>query len=71
MYIRLDVLTGMLGVRPGKLLHAIRTNGQLEGLPLPARRQIRGAVVMFDQSEAIAFLPRWYALKLAPHGLIR
>ena len=66
MYIRLDVFADMLGLRPGDLLHALRSTGQLDGLPLPARRQVRGAAVMFDQSEAIAFSHRWHARKPEP-----
>ncbi|WP_336796195.1 hypothetical protein [Erwinia aphidicola] len=59
MYIRLDLFADMLGIRPGDLLHAVRTNGKLEGLPLPARQQVRGAAIMFLQDEAIGFLKLW------------
>lgn len=61
MYIRLDVFAGLLKVRSGDLLHAVRTRGELDGMPLPARHQVRGAAVMFDQMEAIAFAARWHA----------
>jgi len=61
MYIRLDVFAGLLNVRPGKLLHAARTNGVLDGMTLPARRQVRGAALMFDQAEATAFAEKWHA----------
>jgi hypothetical protein len=71
MYIRLDVFAGLLKVRPGALLHAVRTTGELEGLLLPARHQVRGAAVMFNQAEAIEFAARWHvreteAASLAP-----
>lgn len=61
MYIRLDVFAGLLRVRPGELLHAVRTSGTLDGMPLPARHQVRGAAVMFDQAEASEFAERWHA----------
>lgn len=61
MYIRLDVFASLLRVRPGELLHAVRTGGTLDGMTLPARRQVRGAAVMFDQGEATAFAERWHA----------
>lgn len=61
MYIRLDVFASLLGVRPGELLHAVRTRGELDGMVLPARHQVRGAAVMFDQAEATVFAMRWHA----------
>lgn len=61
MYIRLEVFASLLRVRPGELLHAARTSGALDGMPLPARHQVRGAAVMFDQAEATAFATRWHA----------
>ena len=59
MYIRLDLFADMLGILPGDLLRATRTNGMLAGLPLPRRREVRGAAVMFLQDEAIAFSKQW------------
>lgn len=61
MYIRLDVFASLLRVRPGVLLHAARTNGMLDGIQLPASRQVRGATLMFDQAEATGFAARWHA----------
>lgn len=61
MYIHLDVFAGMLNVRQRELLHAVRSTGELEGLLLPARHQVRGAAVMFDQTEAVEFAARWHA----------
>lgn len=61
MYIRLNVFAGLLRVRPGELLHAVRTSGTLDGMPLPARHQVRGAAVMFDQAEATEFAGCWHA----------
>lgn len=59
MYINLDLFAEMLGVRPGALLQAIRTDGILDGLSLPRRRQVSGTATMFFQDEAIAFLKLW------------
>ncbi|MDI9280103.1 hypothetical protein QMZ65_23065 [Pantoea sp. EABMAA-21] len=61
MYIRLDVFAGLLNVRPGEVLHAARTDGVLDGMTLPARRQVRGAALMFDQAEAVSFAEQWHA----------
>lgn len=61
MYIRLDVFAGLLNVRPGELLHAVRTGGTLQGLPLPPARKVRGAALMFDQARAEAFSAMWHA----------
>lgn len=61
MYMRLDVFAELLGVLPGELLHAARTGGLLDGMPLPRRRQVRGAAVMFDHAEAMAFAVSWRA----------
>ncbi|CDK23950.1 hypothetical protein LA637_p2078 (plasmid) [Erwinia amylovora LA637] len=61
MYIRLDVFAGLLRIRPGELLHAVRNSGTLDGMPLPARHQVRGAAVMFDHAEASEFARRWHA----------
>lgn len=61
MYIRLDVFAGLLRVRPGELLHAVRTTGELDGMPLPARRQVRGAALMFYHAEATEFAARWHS----------
>ncbi|MEN4664596.1 hypothetical protein [Pantoea agglomerans] len=59
MYMRLDMFAALLGIRPGVLLHAARTDGLLGGMTLPARRQVRGAAVMFNHEEAISFAKRW------------
>lgn len=59
MYMRLDRFAALLGIRPGELLHAARTDGLLNGMPLPARRQVRGAAVMFNHEEAMTFAKRW------------
>lgn len=59
MLMRLDVFAALLGIRPGELLHAIRTEGLLDGMTLPARRQVRGSAVMFNHEEAITFAKRW------------
>lgn len=67
MYIRLDVFASLLRVRPGELLHAVRTTGELDGLLLPARRQVRGAALMFDHAEATAFAARWHGREPADH----
>jgi len=67
MYMRLDVLAGLLRVRPGELLHAVRTTGELDGMLLPARRQVRGAALMFDHAEATAFAARWHAREPADY----
>lgn len=67
MYIRLDVFAGLLGVRPGELLHAVRTTGELDGMPLPARRQVRGAALMFYHAEATEFAARWHAREPDDH----
>lgn len=61
MYMRLDVFAELLGVLPGELLHAARTGGLLDGMTLPRRRQVRGAAVMFDHAEAMAFAASWRA----------
>ncbi|QAB32631.1 hypothetical protein [Pantoea ananatis] len=66
MYIRLDLFADMLRIRPGDLLQAVRTDGMLAGLPLPRRRQVRGAAVMFLQEEAIAFARQWQTRLSAP-----
>ena len=66
MYIRLDLFAGMLSIRPGDLLHAVRTDGMLQGLPLPRRRHVRGAAVMFVQDEALAFVQQWEARASSP-----
>lgn len=57
MYIRLDVFAGLLNIRPGELLHAVRTGG----LQLPPARTVRGAALMFDQAQATAFAATWHA----------
>lgn len=67
MYIRLDVFADLLRVPPGELLHAVRTTGELDGMLLPARRQVRGAALMFDQAEATAFAARWLAREPVDH----
>ncbi|MBY4841255.1 hypothetical protein [Pantoea sp. DY-5] len=61
MYIRLDVFAGLLNIRPGELLHAVRTGGVMQGLQLPSARKIRGATLMFDQALATAFAAEWHA----------
>lgn len=66
MLMRLDVFAALLGIRPGELLHAIRTEGLLEGMTLPARRQVRGSAVMFNHEEAITFAKRWQAREAQP-----
>ncbi len=66
MYIRLDLFAEMLGIRPGDLLQATRTDGMLAGFTLPRRRQVRGAAVMFLQEEAVAFLKQWQTRSSAP-----
>lgn len=60
MYMQLDVFADLLRVRSGELLHAVRTTGELDGMRLPVRIQVRGAVVMFDQTEAMDFAARWH-----------
>jgi hypothetical protein len=59
MYIRLDLFAELLGIRPGNLLQAIRTDGILAGINLPRSRQVRGADAMFLKDEAFAFLKEW------------
>ncbi|ORM58667.1 hypothetical protein HA45_23035, partial [Pantoea rodasii] len=59
MHIRLDVFASLLRVRPGALVHAVRTGGELDGMALPARRRGRGGAVMFNLAEATAFATRW------------
>ncbi|OWS75087.1 hypothetical protein CBW22_13835 [Pantoea sp. VS1] len=66
MYIRLDLFAEMLGIRPGDLLQATRTDGMLAGFTLPRGRQVRGAAVMFLQEEAEAFLKQWQTRSSAP-----
>ncbi|QZY97655.1 hypothetical protein [Pantoea dispersa] len=66
MYIRLDLFADMLGIRPGDLLRATRTDAMLAGLPLPRRRQVRGAAVMFLKDEAIAFSRQWQTRSSEP-----
>ncbi len=66
MYMRLDMFAALLGIRPGELLHAVRTDGLLGGMTLPARRQVRGAAVMFNHKEAITFAKRWQTQKTEP-----
>ena len=66
MYIRLDLFAEMLGIRPGDLLQATRTDGMLAGFTLPRPRQVRGAAVMFLQEEAAAFLRQWQTRSSAP-----
>lgn len=66
MYMRLDMFAGLLGIRPGELLHAVRTDGLLGGMALPARRQVRGAAVMFNHEEAIAFAKSWQTREIEP-----
>ncbi|WP_324030846.1 hypothetical protein GC087_25420 (plasmid) [Pantoea sp. JZ2] len=56
----------MLRIRPGDLLQAVRTDGMLDGLPLPHSRQVRGAAVMFLQEEAIAFAEQWQTRSSVP-----
>lgn len=60
MYMQLDVFADLLRVRSGELLHAVRTTGELDGMRLPVRKQVRGAAVMFDQTEAMDFAARWH-----------
>jgi len=60
MYMQLDVFADLLRVRSGELLHAVRTTGELDGMRLPVRIQVRGAAVMFDQTEAMDFAARWH-----------
>jgi len=66
MYMRLDMFAALLGIRPGELLHAVRTDGLLGGMALPARRQVLGATVMFNHEEAIAFAKRWQMQEIEP-----
>jgi len=42
MRIPLDSFADMLGIRPGKVIHALRTSGKIDGLELPGslRQQI-------------------------------
>jgi len=61
MYIRLDVFAALLRIRPGELLHAVRTTGEMGGMTLPARSRVRGEAIMFDQAEATDFAARWHA----------
>lgn len=63
MYMRLDVFADLLRVRSAELLHAVRTSGELDGMMLPARRQVRGAAIMFSQAEAVDFATRWHCRK--------
>lgn len=63
MYMQLDVFADLLRVRSGELLHAVRTTGELDGMRLPVRIQVRGAAVMFDQTEAMDFAARWHGRK--------
>lgn len=66
MFIRLDVFAEMLKTTPDELLHAARSTGELEGLTLPSRTHIRGALMMFDYEEAVKFAARWHARDLPP-----
>ena len=68
MYMRLNVFADLLRVRSGELLHAMRTTGELDGMMLPARRQVRGAAIMFDQAEATEFAARWHAREPDNHS---
>lgn len=49
MYMQLDVFADLLRVRSEELLHAVRTTGELDGMRLPVRIQVRGAAVMFER----------------------
>lgn len=55
------MFAGLLRVRTGELLHAVRTTGVLDGMRLPARHQVCGAAVMFNQVEAAEFAASWHA----------
>ena len=66
MYMRLDMFAALIGIRPGEMLHAVRTDGLLGGMALPARRQVLGAAVMFNHEEAIAFAKRWQTREIEP-----
>lgn len=61
MYIRLDVFAEMLGIKPGELRYTMRTGRELDGLNLPPYRQVKGATVMFEYNDALAFLEKWHA----------
>lgn len=66
MFMRLDMFAALLDIRPGELLHAVRTDGLLGGMELPARWQVRGAAVMFNHEEAITFAKRWQTRDIGP-----
>lgn len=69
MYMRLDVFADLLRVRSGVLLHAVRTTGELDGMRLPVRRQVRGAAIMFNQVEAMEFAARWHGREQDNHSV--
>lgn len=58
MRLRLDLFAKMLGMKPGALLHVLRTQEHLEGIPLPKKFR-RGSTIFFEQSECLLFIARW------------
>lgn len=60
MLILLDSFAEMLDVKPEELQRAIRAEGELGGLPLPAHQHLLGAVMMFDAEDAAVFARQWH-----------
>lgn len=60
MLILLDAFAEMLDVKPEELQRAIRAGGKLGDFPLPAHQHLLGAMIMFDEAEALAFSRRWH-----------
>jgi len=60
MLILLDAFAEMLDVKPEELQRAIRAGGALGDFPLPAHQHLLGAMMMFDEAEAVSFARRWH-----------
>jgi len=58
MLIRLDLFAKMIGIKPAYLLHVVRIQDHLEGIPLPKKIR-RGSTFFFEQSECLLFIIRW------------
>lgn len=61
MKIRMDVFADLLKIRPSVLRNAQRSGGTLDGIPLPASTQIRGAAEMYEYADVMAFVDVWKA----------
>lgn len=60
MSMRLAAFADLLRVKPSELLHALHTDGTLDGMTLPAALQVKGAALMFASAEAKKFAAAWH-----------